>query len=156
VKELELPLFSGYVFCRFDPNKRLPVLTTPGVSYIVGVGRTPVPVSEAEIHAVRVIVDSGITAEPWPFLEAGNNIRIEDGPLFGIEGIMLKRKQDHRIVVSVTLLRRSVAVELDARWVRPAPLNTGQTVRSRRDPERQDGVCAVAAGSNCPGPRSRV
>lgn len=118
-RQIELALFPGYLFCRFDPHNRLPVLTTPGVDFIVGVGKTPVPVDEAEVWAVRAIVDSGLGAVPWPFLETGQRVRIEDGPLFGLEGILLDIRKQHRLVVSVTLLRRSVAVEIERGWIRP-------------------------------------
>lgn len=119
VKELELPLFPGYVFCRFDPNARLPVLTTPCVSSVVGVGKTPAAVGETEIEAVKAIMRSGLRAAPWPYLEVGSRVRLEAGPLFGLEGILIRTKQEHRLVVSVTLLRRSVSVEVDRLWVTP-------------------------------------
>ncbi len=118
IKELDLPLFAGYVFCRFAPCQRLQVATTPGVSYVVGVGRTPVAVSDSELAAVRAIVDSGVTPEPWDFVDVGCRIRLGEGPLCGVEGILIDRKQRSRLVVSVTLLRRSVSVEIDARWIR--------------------------------------
>ncbi len=117
IKEVELPLFPGYLFCRFDLQDRLPILVTPGVIQIVGVGRSPVPVEENEICAVERIVRSGLPRQPWPFLQLGDKVRIERGPLCGIEGILLGLKGRHRIVVSVTLLQRSVALEIDEAWV---------------------------------------
>lgn len=119
IKELHLALFPGYLFCRFDPDNRLPVLSTPRVHLIVGVGKTPVPVDESEIRAVQLICNSGLGPSPWPYLQMGQRVRIEDGPLFGVEGILLAVKNSHRLVVSVTLLQRSVAVEIDQRWARP-------------------------------------
>ena len=119
VKELEAPLFPGYVFCRFSPQDRLPILTTPGVAYIVGMGKTPVAVADAEIAALQAIVKSGLRAQAWPFMRIGQFVRIEDGPLCGLEGILLDFRNSHRLVVSVTLLQRSVAVEIERLCVSP-------------------------------------
>jgi transcription antitermination factor NusG len=132
VKELDIPLFSGYVFCRFDPEERLPVLTSPGVLSIVGMGKTPAPVTEAEIAALQVVVESGLKAEPWPFLKVGQAVRIDWGPLAGLEGILTGLKNRQRLVVSVTLLQRSVAVEIDGAWVSPLRLGRrgGASARS--------------------------
>ena len=117
--DLEVPLFAGYLFCRFDFNCRLPILTSPGVVHIVGGGTRPEPVPEAEINTVRAIVDSQLRAEPWPFLQIGQQVKITAGPLCGAEGILCGAKGRHRLVVSITLLQRSVAAEIDATWVRP-------------------------------------
>jgi transcription antitermination factor NusG len=117
IKEIELPLFPGYLFCRFDPLQRLPILTVPGVISIVGVAKTPVPVDQAEIASLRVLVNSRLDKEPWPYLRIGQAVRIEHGALRGLEGILSHVGGRHRIIVSVTLLQRSVAVELDSAWV---------------------------------------
>ncbi len=117
IKEIELPLFPGYLFCRFDLNNRLPILITPGVIQIVGIAKTPVPVEESEIDALQAIVASRLQAQPWPFIQVGQRVRIEHGPLCGAEGILISSKKQHRLVVSVTLLQRSVAVEIDRDWV---------------------------------------
>ncbi len=120
VKELDLPLFPGYLFCRFDVQDRLlPILTTPGVISIVGAGKTPVAVSAEEIAAVQAIVRSGLPAQPWPCLAVGSTVFIERGPLAGIEGIALNVDKAYRLVVSVPLLQRAVAVEIERDWVRP-------------------------------------
>jgi transcription antitermination factor NusG len=119
IKEIELPLFPGYLFCRLDLNDRLPVLVTPFVHSIVGAGPTPIPVRDSEVEAIRTIVTSGQDALPWNFLPAGCIARIEEGPLKGLEGVLIEVKKRHRLVVSVTLLQRSVAVEVDRRWVTP-------------------------------------
>src|SRR5580698_3809976 len=82
VKEIDVPLFPGYLFCHFDAGSRLlPILTTPGVVSIVGAGKTPVPVSEAEIDAIQAVVRSGLPALPWPCLTVGSRVLIEAGPL---------------------------------------------------------------------------
>lgn len=120
-KELELPLFPGYVFFRFDPLSQLPILSIPGVLYLVGVGRTPVPVDETEMIAIHAAVKSGLPRLPWPFLQIGHRVRIEYGPLCGLQGILLGFRGHRRLVLSVTLLQRSVAVQVDDSWVQPLP-----------------------------------
>ena len=112
VATIELPLFAGYVFCRFDVSHRLPILVTPGVLEVVGAGRTPQPIDEAEIASLQVLVASRVTIHPWPSLHVGQRVQIVGGPLAGAEGLLLSVKSGHRLVVSVTLLQRSVAVEI--------------------------------------------
>jgi transcription antitermination factor NusG len=119
IKQLDLPLFPGYLFCRFDSDRPLPVLTTPGVVRIVSAGRTPIPVPEDEIAAVRRILASGLAAQPWPFLGVGSHVVIEQGPLAGLEGMITRTNKNYRLVVSVSLLQRSVAVEIDRAWASP-------------------------------------
>lgn len=120
VKQLDLPLFPGYLFCRFAVHDRLlPILTTPGVISIVGAGKTPIAVSEEEIASVQAILRSGLPARPWPCLTVGSRVFIERGPLAGVEGVALNVDKTFRLVVSVPLLQRSVAVEIERDWVRP-------------------------------------
>jgi transcription antitermination factor NusG len=119
VKELELPLFAGYLFCRLDPANRLGALTSPGVVRIVGVGKSPVPVDDQEIASVRSIVESGLQAEPHVYLHVGEQVRITYGPLRGLSGILLEKPGQQRLVVGVTLLRRSVAVSIEEEWAVP-------------------------------------
>jgi transcription termination/antitermination protein NusG len=124
-KEVECALFPGYLFCRVDPLNRLPVLITPGVISIIGVGKIPIPVDESEVAAIQAIVKSGLELGPWPFLEAGQRVRVEEGPLRGVEGVLIEVDKRGRLVASVTLLQRAVAVVIDRHWVRPilsAPL----------------------------------
>jgi transcription antitermination factor NusG len=126
VRDVESALFPGYVFCQFDALKRLPILVTPGVISVVGQGRIPQPVEAGEIGAIQTIVSSGFRAEPWPYLELGQRIRIEQDVLQGLEGILVSFKGTHRIVVSVSLLRRSIALEIDRSCVRPlSPAGAG-------------------------------
>jgi len=117
MKEVEVPLFPGYLFCRMNPHNRLPVLMTPGVIQIVGVGKTPIPVAEEEIAAIQRVGKSGLSTMPWPYLEVGHVARIEDGPLRGMTGIVIKIKSGLKLVLSVNLLQRSVAVEIDRSWI---------------------------------------
>ena len=118
-KILDQPLFPGYVFCCFNPHKRLPILTTPGVVNILGSGNVPEPVNLSEIRSVQTVTDSGQQVQPWPFLQEGHKIRIEAGPLAGTEGTLLRLKNRFKLVVSITLLQRSMAVEVDQEMVRP-------------------------------------
>ncbi len=120
IKELALPLFPGYVFCRLDPQDRLPIMVIPGVFEIVGNARNPLAVDDSEIAAIQLVVKSGLPYEPWPFLPVGTRVRIDHGALQGIEGILTGVKSRFRVVVSVTLLQRSVALEVDRAWVSPA------------------------------------
>jgi transcription antitermination factor NusG len=117
IKEVETPLFPGYLFCRFNPQDRLPILRTPGVIQIVGFNNGPAAVDEAEIQSIQTLVSAGVPHQPWPFLAAGDRVRIESGPLLGLEGILIDVKRSHRLVLSVTLLQRSVAVEIDSALV---------------------------------------
>jgi transcription antitermination factor NusG len=114
VKEVSSPLFPGYLFCRFNPHDRLPILKTPGVTQIVGYNHIPVPVDEHEIEAIRKLVASGVPNFPCAFLQVGSNVRIETGALRGLEGILTELKGKRRLVLSITLLQRSVAVEIDS------------------------------------------
>jgi len=120
VKQLDLPLFPGYLFCRIDITGRLlPILTTPGVLGIVSAGNCPIAVSDQEIETVQAVVRSGLPAMPWPGLTAGNLVLIEHGPLTGVEGVVLDVNKKYRLIVSVPLLQRAVAVEIEREWVRP-------------------------------------
>ena len=117
MKEIEVPLFPGYLFCRMDPYNRLPVLMTPGVIQIVGAGKTLIPVEEDEIAAIQRVVKNGLSTMPWPYLQVGHVARIEEGPLRGMTGIIVRIKSGMKLVLSVGLLQRSVAVEVDRSWV---------------------------------------
>ena len=124
VKPVDLPLFPGYAFCRFDARDRLPILTVPGVVGIVGAGKNPIPVEDKEIESIRAILASDLPAERWPFLGIGSNVYIERGPLAGVEGIITNTDKVYRLIVSVNLLQRSVAVEIDRSWARPIAAGT--------------------------------
>lgn len=127
MKIIEEFLFPGYVFCRFDPNDRLPVITTPGVVDVVGFGKFPEPIPDTEVDRVRQMIDSGLLVSPYPYVRVGQAVLIERGPLSGVEGILVEAKGKIRLVVSVNLLQRSVSAEVDRSWIRPIPvLSTGQ------------------------------
>jgi transcription antitermination factor NusG len=118
VKSIVKPLFPGYVFCRFNVGQRLPILITPGVNSIVGIGKVPIPVDPEEIFAIRSVIDSGAASFPCDYIREGELVQIESGPLEGLVGIVQRTKSSERLVVSLTLLMRSVAVEIDRSWVK--------------------------------------
>lgn len=137
---VDIPLFPGYVFCRFDAQDRqVPVVTTPGVIRIVGIGAVPTPVDDAEIQAIQSVIQSGASAEPWPYMQSGDTVRIEHGPLAGMDGFLVERKTGHRLVLSITLLQRSVAVEVDAAFVALVrrAASTADRVCQSRQPDRR-------------------
>jgi transcription antitermination factor NusG len=119
IAEIEVALFPGYVFCQFDTNKRLPILTTPGVVRVVGRGNRPEPVDDTEIASIRTVALSGRPVSPWPFLRIGQRIRLQSGPLAGTEGIFLRVKDEYHLVVSITLLQRAVSVVIEKEAVAP-------------------------------------
>jgi transcription antitermination factor NusG len=118
-KTVQLPLFAGYAFCRFDVDQRSVVLQTPGVIEIVRCGKTPSEIPLTEIAALQQLMQSGLMCEPWPYLEVGERVQICGGPLSGLVGLVAEIRRTARLVLSVTLLQRSVMVELDRDWVRP-------------------------------------
>jgi len=119
IRIVERPLFPGYVFGRFDAEKRLPILTIPGVLHVVGTQAGPIPVDPDEIAALQRIAASPLFAEAWPFLSVGEDVLIDAGPLRGVRGKLAAFKSDLKLIVSVTLLQRSVAVTVERNWVRP-------------------------------------
>src|SRR5216683_5001458 len=118
IKVGDQALFPGYMFCRVNIQDRLPILTAPGVIRIVGYDRVPVPVDEAEIKALQTVVTSELPNQPWPFLRIGEQVQIESGPLQGLKGILVEMRGARRLVLSVSLLQRSVAVEIDVALVK--------------------------------------
>jgi len=119
IAEIEVALFPGYVFCQFDPNKRLPILMTPGVVGVVGRGNRPEPVDDTEIASIRTVAMAGRPVEPWPFLRSGQKIRLQTGPLMGAEGIFLRVKDEYHLVVSISLLQRAISVVIEKDAVAP-------------------------------------
>src|SRR5271163_1515379 len=117
IKEVEAPLFPGYLFCRFNPHNRLPILKTPGVIQIVSFNNIPAAVDETEIASIQRLASSGIEHQPCAFLTVGDRVRITAGPLLGLEGVLSSIKGNHRLVLSVSLLQRSVAVEVDSAFI---------------------------------------
>jgi transcriptional antiterminator RfaH len=125
-KDLELPLFAGYIFCRFDATKRLPILTTPGVTAVVGTRSGPVPVPPEELIAVQAFVAYNTKQmQPVPCFTAGEKVCVRSGAFAGLQGILLQVKNEYRLVISITLIQRAVAVEIDRNQVEPAYARIG-------------------------------
>lgn len=118
--EARVPFFPGYIFCRFDASAKLPVISTAGVVSVVGFGTQPASIADSEIEAIQTALNSGAHAEPCAFLKEGQRIRVIDGALKGVEGILLKKKAEWRVVISIALLQRSLSVEVDRECVRAA------------------------------------
>jgi transcription antitermination factor NusG len=95
------------------------VLMIPGVFHIVRLGKFFVPVDEREIQALQTVVASDLYMQPWPFLQTGQRVYLEEGPLRGLSGVLAEIRKQQKLVVSITLLQRSVAVEIARRWVQP-------------------------------------
>ena len=119
VKTIDLPLFSRYVFCRFDFENRLKVLSISSIISIVGFGGKPCPIPDHEIETIQAVVGSGLPVSPWPFLRIGQRVRICEGALEGLEGILAREKTGYRVIVNVELLNRAVAVEIERDLVHP-------------------------------------
>lgn len=117
LREFELPLFPGYLFCHATLVQRLPIMTTPGVLRIIGAGRTPIPVDHREINSLKKAVEAGVPMAPHHFWQSGEIGRISNGPLAGVEGVVVKSKQSMRLILCVTLLQRAVMLEIDSNCV---------------------------------------
>jgi transcription antitermination factor NusG len=116
-KEIQLPLFPNYVFIRGGLDRMLSIVTTPGVHSLVSWGARPADIPAEEIEAVRRLVESPLQVEPHPFLKCGDLVRIKSGPLEGIEGILVRKTRGFRLVLSVEMLSKSAAVEVDVNMV---------------------------------------
>lgn len=126
VKKIELPLFSCYVFLRGDLDRRLAIVTTPGVHGLVCSAGKLAAIPEEEIQAVRSVIENRINVEPHPFLKCGDLVRVKSGALSGLEGFLVRKKGLTRLIISVTLLERSVAAEVDASTVERVTRSTRQ------------------------------
>jgi len=122
-KLLFLPLFPCYVFINADLERRLAIMMTPGVHALVSNAGQPAAIPPAEIDAVRRAVESGARVEPHPLLKCGDWVRVKCGPLQGIEGILVRKKNVYRLVLSVEMLGKAVAVEIDSFLVERASSN---------------------------------
>ena len=112
-KELELALFPGYVFVRMALNNKLRVLQLPGVVRLVSFNGQPAPLPAGEIEALQGQLFAARKVEPHPYLRAGRRVRVQSGPMRGMEGVVVRRKDRCRIVFSIDLIQRSIAVEVD-------------------------------------------
>jgi len=118
-KEVELPLFPGYLFVRIAYRSRLQVLTAPGVVQIVSFDGKPAPIRPEEMEALRQALSRNAHCEPHPYLRIGRRVRVRSGPLTGVEGILTRRKEGFRLILSIDLIMRSIATEVDEADVEP-------------------------------------
>ena len=142
-KALSLPLFPCYVFLKGGIERRLQIVTTPGIHGVVSIGGQPAAIPEVEIEAIRRVVESGTRVEAHPFLKCGNRVRVKCGPLTGIEGILVRKKNISRLVLSVEILGTSASIEVSAFQVevlnvprlKDSNAGYGAGLRSTRDAE---------------------
>lgn len=113
-KTVEMPLFPGYLFVRIPAMNRLEVLRAFGVVNMVGDGCAPLPIPEVQIQNIRRLLETGLKYDPHPYLQIGRRVRIANGPLSGVEGILTRKKSLSRLVVSVDLIERAVSIEIDS------------------------------------------
>lgn len=121
-KKISLPVFPCYLFLRTNLDRKREILTTPGVFWLVENAGRACPIPESDIDAIGKIIRNGVPVEPHPYLKCGEFVRVRTGPLTGIRGILTRIKNRCRVVLSVELLQKSIAVEVDATMVEPSPV----------------------------------
>jgi transcription antitermination factor NusG len=119
IRVVEHNLFPGYVFCRSRFEERRLVMNQPGVKQVVSFNSKPAFIPDSEVRALWRTVTSELPIGPWPFLKAGERVRVERGPLAGLEGTLARECSGWRIVISVDALQRSVAVEVERDMICP-------------------------------------
>jgi len=127
-KLIDEPLFPGYVFCRIHAEDRFSLLTIPRVMHLVGIGNTPAALDDEEISAIRGALRAQVAVEPWPFLEAGERVQLSSGPLVGLEGFLVEAERQHRLVLGLSILKQSIAVEIEHHWIASAARTTAPSV----------------------------
>ncbi len=143
-KTLSLPLFPSYVFVRGATAQHLQVVTTPGVYWMVSAAGRPAVIPDDQIDAVRRMIENSLRVEPHPFLRCGDWVRVKSGPLSGIEGILIRTKGLCRLVISVEMLEKSVAIEVDAAMVERATRNSWRHISSVEGVRRVGENSAIA------------
>ena len=133
-KTVLLPVFPSYLFVRTNLEKKLDILRVPGVFWLVGHGDRALAVSELEIEAVRKITHSSARYEPHPFLKHGDLVRVRVGPLAGVTGILKQIKNQYRVILSIDLLQRAIAVEVDISDVERAHESFGKSLQAMPHP----------------------
>jgi transcription antitermination factor NusG len=126
---LKTPVFPGYVFTRINANQRNKVLSSPGVIRMLCFNGMPAPIDDAEIEAVKLCLERGSVLGPCPFLEVGDRVRVKSGVLEGLEGLISRCKNDRRLIVPLTLIHQSVAIEIDVQLLEL--VTTGTDSRAR-------------------------
>ncbi|HEX4038322.1 MAG TPA: UpxY family transcription antiterminator [Acidobacteriaceae bacterium] len=134
-KVLAMPLFPCYVFVRGQAARRLQVVTTPGIHTILTKGEEIAVIADAEIDAIRRVVQGSFRVEPHPFLRCGERVRVTRGSLEGVEGILVRKKNLYRLVLSVEMLAQSVGVEVNAADVEPVGQNAESLVVAGAGPD---------------------
>lgn len=112
-KEVQLPLFSGYLFVHIFPEQKIPVLQTSGVVQFVGRGVGLDPVPEDQIISIQRLIQSGLRYDPYPYLKEGMQVRVVRGPLKGVEGILIDKRKKHLLILSVDMIQQSAALQVD-------------------------------------------
>jgi transcription antitermination factor NusG len=135
-KALTLPLFPSYVFLNGGIERRLDILTTPGIYGLVSSAGQPDAIPESEIEAIRRVVESGTRVEAHPYLKCGDWVRVKSGPLAGIEGILVRKRNLSRLVLSVAILGTAAAIEVGA-----------FQVEAISAPQTRDASAGAAAGT---------
>ncbi len=123
IKKVKSALFPGYLFCGFTLEQRVQLLQCEGVESIVCFGNVPARIPDCEIDAIIRVVESGQSSEPWPYLQTGDQVTVQVGSLKGVSGYLLQTKGSDRLLLSISLLQRSISVEIDRSWVRPVVQN---------------------------------
>ena len=121
-KVFDLPLFPTYAFCRFDPEIRHKIVSTPGVRGIVGFGKGPVPISDTEIQSLKIVQASTLRCTPSPFLNAGQRVEIVSGSLAGVKGSIISRNNRKHVMISIELINACAIVDIEDV---EAPAHTG-------------------------------
>lgn len=135
-KTLSLPLFPCYVFVKSGIDNWVRVVSTPGVHHMVMFGEQPAIIPESEIAAIRLVIENGLPIEPFPYLKVGDWVRVKAGSLEGLEGILVRKKNIFRLVLSIDMLGKSAAVEIDGALVEPVSSPASRQVMPPRR-ERQ-------------------
>jgi transcription antitermination factor NusG len=130
---VELPLFEGYVFCRLEISKRLPILMTPHVLQFVTVGNSPVEIDDAKVAALQAAMRAQVAVEPWPLERDGRPAKLESGPLAGLEGRLVGQEGASRMVVTLPVLCKSVALKIESDWLAPMEANRNAGVAAVHD-----------------------
>lgn len=148
-KLVQVPLFPGYLFLRFDSRNRSPILSVPGILKFVGTGKSPVPVEDSEIEALQRTTSVAAKYGPCAFLEPGQEVEVHRGPLAGIRGTIVRFKNKLRLILSVALLKKSVYVEIDSYEVSGTGWALNSQVAQSLDPQKQGGGNLIQAdGTN--------
>ena len=136
-RTLEAPLFTGYTFCRLNVRQRLSVLLVPGVLSIAGVGKVPKAIPDEEILSIQTVIASGLVCGPWSKPSEGQRVRVERGPLEGLEGTVVRVQSAFQLIVALPLIQRSVFVRIDKESIEVRPellLEVAPTSNGRNEP----------------------